>query len=254
MMRLFWLLFFAFKLFKKESLMKKINSILLLLSASTFALPTFAADSATATTAPNQKSPLDMTLNAKVSTLGGGLEVAFPMTHSIDGRLGINKFRYTMTKTSTSNGTSQDYKGDLNLESFEALADWHPFAGSFRMSAGAIYNNNNLKLSAVSGGGLVNIGGVNYPVAAGQSVDATIDFNKVAPYLGIGWGRTPKNTGFSFTSDIGVLFQGSPKGSVTTNITGVSPADLAKANADLNSSLSSFKAYPVISIGMGYTF
>ena len=196
----------------------------------------------------------DITINGKVSTLGLGVEAAFPMTQSIDGRIGINSYKYNFNKTSTSNGIATDYNGDLNLDSVEALADWHPFAGSFRMSGGLIYNNNKVSLTARPANGTVNIGGVPYTVAPGQSVNASVDFKKVAPYLGIGWGRTPKNTGLSFTSDIGIMYQGTPKSSVTTNIPNVSSADLSQANTDLNSSLNNFKFYPVISIGVGYTF
>jgi hypothetical protein len=196
----------------------------------------------------------DTTVNGKLSTLGYGLEAALPLTQSVDGRIGLNTFKYSLNKTSTSNGIDTNYTGDLNLGSFEALADWHPFTGSFRISGGLVYNNNNLKMTAQPSGGAVSIGGTPYSAGAGQSVNATIDFNKVAPYFGIGWGRTPKNSGLSFTSDIGVLFQGSPKANVTTNIPGVAAADINKANSDLNSAVNSFKIYPVISIGIGYTF
>ena len=197
----------------------------------------------------------DVTINGKVSTLGLGMEVAFPMAQSIDGRIGLNTFKYNLNKTSTSNGLSTDYNGDLNLSSLEALADWHPFAGSFRMSGGLIYNNNSLNMTARPTAGSVNIGGQTYTgVTSGQSVNAAIEFKKVAPYLGIGWGRTPKNTGLSFTSDIGIMYQGSPKANVTTNIPGVTSADISQASSDLNSSMSSYKFYPVISIGVGYTF
>lgn len=198
----------------------------------------------------------DITINGKVSTLGLGMEVAFPMAQSIDGRLGLNTFKYNnINKTSTSSGLSTDYNGDLNLSSLEALADWHPFAGSFRMSGGLIYNNNNLNMTAQPTSASVNIGGHTYTAtASGQYVNAAIEFKKVAPYLGIGWGRTPKNTGLSFTSDIGIMYQGSPKSSVTTNIPNVTSADINQANSDLNSSLNSYRFYPVISVGVGYTF
>lgn len=197
----------------------------------------------------------DVTINGKVSTLGLGMEVAFPMAQSIDGRIGLNRYKYNINKTSTSNGLTTDYNGDLNLSSLEALADWHPFAGSFRMSGGLIYNNNSVNMTARPTGGTVNVGGTAYPInTSGQSVNAAIEFKKVAPYLGIGWGRTPKNTGLSFTSDIGIMYQGSPKANVTTNIPNVTSADISQANSDLNSSMSSYKFYPVISIGVGYTF
>ena len=215
------------------------KKIILVVALSVLSIPAFA----------------DTTVNGKLSTLGLGLEAAFPITQSVDGRIGINTFKYSITKTSTSNGGNTDYKGDLNLGSLEALADWHPFSGSFRLSGGLVYNNNNLNMTALPGAGsTVSIGGTTYTMGAGESVNASIDFNKVAPYLGIGWGRTPKNTGFSFTSDIGILFQGSPKASVTTNDPNVTAADISQANSDLNNSVSSFKVYPVISFGMGYTF
>jgi hypothetical protein len=193
----------------------------------------------------------DTTVDAKLSTLGYGAEVAFPIMEKVDGRIGLNKFNYSVNKNS--NGTA--FSGKLDLSSVEALADWHPWAGSFRVSGGLVYNNNKFSMTGLPNGANISVGGKNvaYNGAAGDYVTATVDFKKVVPYLGIGWGRTPKNTGLSFTSDIGILFQGSPRGNVTSNIAAAQP-NLAQANADLNSSLNNFKMYPVISIGIGYTF
>jgi len=197
----------------------------------------------------------DATVDGKVSTLGLGLEAAFPVMESVDARIGFNTFNYNFNRTSTSATATTNYSGKLNLQSLQALADWHPMGGSFRVSGGLMYNNNTFTMTALPGAGSTfSVGGVATPIAAGQSVNAGINFNKIAPYLGIGWGRTPKNTGLSFTSDFGVLFQGSPKGNVSGNVAGATAADYAKASADLNSSLNSFKIYPVISIGIGYTF
>lgn len=206
---------------------------------STFTLPAFA----------------DATINAKLSTLGFGVEAAFPLAQSVDARIGYNGYRYNFDETSTSNGVPTNYSGDLKLNNAQVLADWHPWEGSFRISAGVIFNNNKFEMTAQpSGSNTINIGGTPYTVGAGETVNATVDFNKTAPYLGIGWGRTPKNSGLSFTSDIGIVFQGKPKGSITTNIPGVSAADINRANTDLNDALDNFRYYPVISIGIGYTF
>ena len=196
-----------------------------------------------------------ITVNLKAGTLGAGVEVAFPLMHNLDGRVGLNKLNYSVNKTSTSNGVTQDYSGKLNLETIEMLADYHPFTGAFRLTGGFVYNKNNIDLKATPGAGSsVNIGNTSYPVASNSYVNASVDFKKIAPYLGLGWGRTPGNTGFSFTSDIGVLLQGAPRTSVTTNIAGVSSTDLTQANNDLNGSLKNFKMYPVIAIGLGYSF
>ena len=193
----------------------------------------------------------DATVAAKVSTLGFGVDVAMPITGSIDGRVGLNKFNYNLSKSVSSNTGVTDYSGQLNLQSLEALADYHPWASSFRLTGGFMYNDNKFSMTAVPGAGGVNIGGTNY---ANVSATATVDFRKFSPYLGIGWGSAPKDKGLSFAADIGVLFQGSPNGNVTTTGNAVSAADLSRANADLNNSLHNFRYYPVVSLGIGYTF
>lgn len=191
----------------------------------------------------------DTTVAVKASTLGIGVDAAFPITESIDARIGINTFSYNINQDS--NGAN--FNGKLNLSSLAALVDWHPRNGSFRISGGAIYNNNRFSMTVVPAGGVVTIGGVNYPVATAGTVSSSVDFGKVAPYLGIGWGSAAKDTGFSFATDIGVMFQGTPRSNVTASGT-VSAADLAKANTDLNDALKDFRYYPVVSLGIGYSF
>lgn len=198
----------------------------------------------------------DTTVNGKLSTLGLGVEAAFPMTQSVDARIGLNTYKYSFNKATTSAGNTTNFSGDLNLQSLQALADWHPWEGSFRVSGGLAYNNNKFTMVGQPSGGIINIGGNPYS-ATGASVNATVDFNKVAPYLGIGWGRTPKNTGLSFTSDIGIMFQGTPNSNITTTgipATAALTTDTAKANADLKDALKNFNIYPVLSIGIGYTW
>lgn len=200
----------------------------------------------------------DVTINGKLSTLGGGAEVAFPVLSSTDLRIGFNTFSYGFQQTTTSGGNSTDFDGDLNLRSLQALADWHPFEGGFRLSGGLVYNGNEFSMTARPTGGTINVGGIPYAVPASAAVNAKIDFDKVVPYFGFGWGRTPKNTGLSFTTDIGIVFQGSPNATVTTtdipDTTGTLAADVAMAETDMEDAMKDFKVYPVISFGIGYTF
>ncbi len=194
------------------------------------------------------------TAAVKISTLGLGFDVATPMAQSVDARIGLNAYNYNYNRTVASGGLSAFYDGRLSLRSLEALADWHPWDSGFRISGGLIFNNNKLTMNGVTQGGTINIGGTTHVVAAGQGVTAKVDFRKVSPYLGVGWGASPKSAGFSFQADLGVMFQGSPRTSVTTNIPTVTAANLAQANADLSNSLKNFRYYPVVSIGIGYTF
>jgi len=194
-----------------------------------------------------------MKLDAHVSTLGGGLELATPLTERYTARLGFNTFKISANESSS----GINYTGDLKLSSVTALVDWRPWSGVTHLTAGVIFNNNKLEMRGTTTAGTYDFDGVTYTSAGGDSVATTVDFNKASPYLGIGWSGQPKKQGFSFSTDIGILFQGSPKASVTT--TGAwGGADTAQLAADaqnqLNSDLSDFKYYPVISVGIGYTF
>lgn len=190
----------------------------------------------------------DTTVAVKLSTLGLGVDAAYSVTESVDARIGFNTYSYNVNQNS--NGTN--FSGKLNLNTLSALADWHPMGGSFRVSGGLMYNNNKFSMTAVPTGGAISLGG--NPQAAGVSATSNVDFAKVVPYLGIGWGSAAKDKGFSFASDIGVMFQGAPRAAITTAGGAVNPTDLAKANADLNAALNSFRFYPVISFGIGYSF
>lgn len=184
-------------------------------------------------------------VDVHVSTLGGGLAVAFPATNTVDARVGFNTFHRNFTKTTTNANGTVNNDASLNLSTLELLADWHVFNGITHLTAGVMYNNNKVDMNAV---GSYVINGTTY----NTPLTASIAFNKLAPYLGFGWSGRAKNTGWSFKSDIGIMYQGSPKATVTAP--GVAAADVATQQASVNDSLKNFKYYPVISLGIGYAF
>jgi hypothetical protein len=189
-------------------------------------------------------------VNVHVSTLGYGAEVAFQMTDTVVARVGMNQFK----KSVDTNSSDLNYTGDLKLSSFGLLADWHLFNGVTHLTAGLMGNGNKLNLTAVSSpSGSYTINGVTYSGTQVGTLTTTVEFNKTVPYLGFGWSGQPKNTGFSFNSDIGIMFQGSPKATITSTGTGGS-AVTADAQAQLNEDLKNYKYYPVISFGIGYAF
>lgn len=186
-----------------------------------------------------------------ISTLGGGLELAIPMAEKFDARVGFNTF--TISADQASSGLN--YKGDLKLSSVSALADWRPWSGVTHLTAGLVFNSNKLAMKATAAAGTYNINGVNYTASGGDTLTTSVEFNKVSPYLGFGWSGQPKNKGFSLSSDIGILFQGSPKATVTaTGAWASQPSLTTDSQNQLNSDLKDFKIYPVFSFGIGYAF
>ncbi len=195
--------------------------------------------------AESSRASVDVDLHA--STLGFGLGLAMPVTENISGRLSFSKFNYAFQTTS---GQTK-YDAELQLGSVAALADWHLFSGITHLTAGLIYNNNEFVMTATPVNGSININGTPYT----GTLNTNVTFNKVAPYLGLGWSGRASKTGLSFKSDFGVMFQGTPKSTLTaTGAAAAATADIAAAQAQLDADMANFKLYPVVSVGLGYAF
>jgi hypothetical protein len=192
-------------------------------------------------------------------TTGFGLGVAGAMSEKFSGRLGFDTFKKTITK-SDSDG---DYRGDLKLQTISLLGDWYPFAGAFRTTLGVVANGNKVTLTATPTGGSYTFNGQTYYANEVGSYAGEMKFNSVAPYFGIGWGNpVEKSKTWGFVTDIGVLFQGSPKVSSTVTCgTAATPqqctdlkSDVAASTAKLESDSKNYKYWPVISVGVSYHF
>ncbi len=200
----------------------------------------------------DRNSRSDVAMNFKIGSLGPGVELDLGLTDSLGVRIGLNSFTYNYNATASS--VNYDFK--LQLQTISALADWYPFQGSFRTSAGVMYNNNKVSLTGLPTGGIFTVNG--NPDPSISTLQGTMTFNRLAPYIGMGWGNpAEKNKGWGMTTDIGVLFQGSPKTTLVATCTAApcSAATLnnvSAENASLQSDLSRFKFWPVASVGISY--
>jgi hypothetical protein len=192
-------------------------------------------------------------------TTGIGVHLIKPYSDNLNFRFGLNGFSGSTTETTT----SATYDVEARLRTFDALVDFHPGASAFRLSGGLIYNGNELDATATpAAGGTYTFNGRTYPVTDAGQVVGTMEFNKIAPYLGIGYGNAAaKNKGWGFVADLGVMFQGSPKTSLRsvnctagTEICGRLADDLAAESAKLQDDASEYRFYPVARVGLSYKF
>lgn len=199
-------------------------------------------------------------IGASVSggTTGLGAHLTLPVIKNVNARLGVNYFSFSF------DGNTDDIQYDfkLQLNTFDALVDWFPLEGVFRLTGGLVYNANQITAQAKStGGGQYTFNGHTYSTTDIGQVDAKIGFNKLAPYIGFGFGNAIAQPGrWSFSSDVGVLLQGRASSSLTNakcNL-GASCAtlanDLQTENRKLNDELKGFNYYPVIRLGASYRF
>lgn len=196
-------------------------------------------------------------VGVKAGTLGLGVEVNYPVSSMLSFTAGINKY----SSSSSGSTVDIDYDVDLNLQTTSLLANFHPFGGSFRLTAGAMINANELVMKAnpdVNGEFIID--GTPYNASTEiYSMKAAVDFNNFAPYAGIGWGHS-SGSGIGFTLDIGVLMQGEPN--VDFSVTGAGAvindpnfqADLAREEANAENDIKGFDVYPVMSAGIDIRF
>ena len=208
----------------------------------------------------------------KVSLLGIGGEAAVRVTHRSNVRAGFNMISYN--RGFDKDGVS--YKGQLSFKSFEAHYDIFPWAKSFHISPGVlVYAADPITATAsVPGNQSFTLGGMDYVSDPAKPVTGhgKIKFNQAAPMITMGWGNLvsrKEGQHFSVPFELGVAFQGSPKAtlglagnvcdspgvncrSVTTDPTVQS--NVISEQSKINNSMSFFKAYPIISVGLGYKF
>ncbi len=199
-------------------------------------------------------------IGAKVGTLGVGVEYIQPVNKYLDGRLGLNllTWGYDLDESDVS------YEADLELKSISVLADYHPWADSFRISAGLLYNDNQFSVTAEpDGNGTYKLNDVRYSANSISSVDGSIEFNQFSPYIGIGWGAYATSShGWSFNVDLGVMYHGEPDPSLSVECRPGTPAalcqrlrsDVKAEQAELKDAMSDFQWYPVFSVGVSYSF
>ena len=120
-------------------------------------------------------------------------------------------------------------------------------------------NNNKIDLKAEAATSY-DIGGQTYTPAQVGTLTGKLDFRKISPYLGLGWGNavgTDKKWGLAL--DLGLVLSGSPNVDLSTTgglltSDAAFQADLAREEAQLKDDISFFKYYPALSIGVSYRF
>ncbi len=207
-----------------------------------------------------------------VGTGGLGGQVATPLSRRTSLRAGASFFSYD-SATYTNDGI--DYNGTLKLRSAEALLDWFPWGGSFRLSPGVqLYNGLNAtgKL-AVPAGQSFRLNGVSYVSSTVDPVtgDGRLTTRAAAPMFTLGWGNLVSRRGhWSVPIELGFVYQGVPRVSLALAgsacdstgafCRGISSDPTIQSNVAAQQKIVSddaaryFRFYPVVSIGIGYKF
>lgn len=209
-------------------------------------------------------------LELKVGIGGVGFDVATPLARHFNLRAGASFFNYALT--SSDNGIN--YTGTLKLQSADASLDYYPFHGTFRLSPGVAFSNqNHVNASAVvPGGQSFTLNDTDYTSDPADPVTGTgyLELGeKVAPSFTLGWGNmiprhgghwsVPFEIGFKYIQQptVKLMLAGSAcQDGVCSNVA-TDPETQSNVQGEentLNKDLSPLRFFPIVSIGVSYKF
>lgn len=165
----------------------------------------------------------------------------------------VNGFRIT----AGINDRIVDLNGKLRLLTAGGSLGIHPFKNNFKFLAGVFYNGNQFELTSMLKRN-VTLRGITFTPDQIGSSNLTVHFNRVSPYLGIGFDSAFYcESPWSLFGELGILFQGSPTAKFKRT-GGVRTFPLVqefiRQRAKHAADKFLFRYYPVISIGVKYSF
>ena len=208
-----------------------------------------------AETTKSKASPI--AIGAEIGTAGYGPIAIVTATKHLTASIGYTWFDFDYD---TSSGDS-DYTGKLKLKNIQGIVNWHPFAGTFHLSAGAFITNNKVDvIGKLKPGNTYDIGGASYTSAQVGTLTGNVELTKgTVPYIGLGWAKKPTKSGFGIFANAGVLFTSAPEAKLnsiggTLSSDPTLQANLRKEEKDVNKDLKPLRYYPVAQFGLMYRF
>lgn len=209
-----------------------------------------------------------ITARAQLSDIGAGAEIGYRWDNKWGLRLGHLlgelDLDFDADDTNGFQGDELTYESDVDLENSYLLADWHPWNRYFRVSTGLFLNNSKAKVvtrceaqALIPGTESCEFGNSRFPAAILGDVTTKVDFDTVAPYLGIGWGHRPES-GFAFNVDLGVIYLGTA--SVDMSSSGSCNSDdqcreqIESEEREIEKELEDYRFLPFAALGVSYLF
>lgn len=208
--------------------------------------------------AANARADVAVTLDA--GSTGAGMHLVIPMETYLNGRFGVNYYKHDVNTRSR----QIDYTADARLRTVDVLFDWYAFNDSqFRLTGGVVYNGNQIVAQGrANAQGNYVINGRHYAAKDVGTLDGKVDFQRAAPYFGIGWGNalTP-NRRWNFSGDLGAFYMGNAHVRLDSVgcksnaiVCAVLASDVKSERTRLAEELRDHKFFPVLRASLSYSF
>jgi hypothetical protein len=199
---------------------------------------------------------------ASAGTLGAGAQLRFPLGDALAFRLEGHAWDHEDDRREAGHLT---YDAEAHWRNAAAILDWHPGGRPFRVSGGVLFNGNEVEgVSVPDADGTYLIGRTRVPAALVGHLEATADFDSVAPYAGLGFAGGGGRVRVGL--DLGAVFQGEPDTELVARVPADSPIHdvpgaiellnqlVEEEERELEADAARYDIYPVVALSLGIRF
>lgn len=198
----------------------------------------------------NSTSPLGASINLTTNGVGIELSKAIADNNKFIVRASFNYLSYALNnyKYDGVKGTPLLISGDIKLGSLGAYVDWFPFTNAIKFTGGLAYMMSNAKLVGKLANSQKQGEIIISPDEVGK-INIEVLPNSIAPYLGVGYGKSiPKNR-VGCSVELGVYYLGAPTVNFsTTNMLEPTSSEQQK----LKDNLSDYRWLPKVSFNINF--
>lgn len=188
-----------------------------------------------------------------MGSIGAGIEGYYHFDDQFALRLGLNTYKFTGTRIVD----DIDYDYDLKMRSGGLMLDIFPRGKRFYLTGGIIVNGNSFEGDARIVDS-ITIGRTTYAAADVGEFGGKLDFQPIAPYVGLGWRWRNNQRGLNLGVEAGLMFHG--QGDVTLRATGPIADDpdfiddVEREVDEVEDQLGIAKLFPVVEGRISYRF
>ena len=200
-----------------------------------------------------------------VGSTGISVELATPITSFVQMRAGVSIMPgitfnadadYTYTVMNQQQRGTVELQGDLNRVQGQVIFNVYPVPKvPFYVAAGAYFGGNKLLKITGHSDHLANpdaqaiIGDYKIPANANGDISGGFKVKNFRPYIGIGWGRMIPGKLLSFSTELGVQFEGRPE--LYTDY-GQIDQSLVEDDNTFNKIADALKVYPTLTFRLNF--
>ena len=155
-----------------------------------------------------------LALHLNIGTTGPGGAIGVRITDNFSCRVGFSYFALAQDIDADFFEVNAKHSPDITLGAASLLVDYFPLAkSSFHLTGGLAYNLNRYKYALAYNDNLT-FGAVTINGENAGTISADIRSSRIAPYLGIGFGRAVPNKRVGFGVELGCFYHGKPQVSI----------------------------------------